>query len=435
MIKLPKKMKHNLKKLNNNQVKATVELDREDLQRYLNKAESALGVNLEVKGFRKGKAPKELLKKHLDQEQVRTLALEIAVEESLSDVIKDNSLDVLDTSQLSIESNESAQFKYSILLDLFPGVELTDLSKIKVKRQDVTVEEKEVDDAIEFIKNSRANFISKDDNETAEEGDRVEVDFEVKKDGQIIEGGISKSHPLIIGGRNFIPGFEDQLVGMKRGDEKSFSLTAPEDYFHKDIAGKNLDFNVKVSDIKKVIRPEISDDFARSLGRFASLTELRESLKEGLTQEKKTKESQKLRLEILDNIIDRSKIEVPDSLLNRQLDIMVSDFDHTLHGKGLELGLYLAKIGKTQEELKNDWTKDAVKQVKTSLILRKLAKELGIKASQEEIEGLADQAIQSAIIAGETSQADINPLKIKENIASRIVNEKALEYIESHCSA
>src|SRR3989338_8552464 len=111
-------MKHNLKKLNNNQVKAVVELDKEDLQKYLNKAESMLGSNLEIKGFRKGKAPKELLKKHLDQEQVRALALEIAVEESLSDVIKGDSLDVLDTSQLSVESNDSAQFKYSILLVL-----------------------------------------------------------------------------------------------------------------------------------------------------------------------------------------------------------------------------------------------------------------------------------------------------------------------------
>lgn len=433
MLKLPKKMKHNLKKLNNNQVKAIVELDREDLQRYLNKAESMLGSNLDIKGFRKGKAPKELLKKHLDQEQVRALALEIAVEESLSDVIKGDSLDVLDTSQLSVESNDPAQFRYSILLDLFPDVELADLSKIKVKRQDVKVEEKEVDDAVETIKNSRASFIGKDDSETAGEGDRVEVDFEVKKDNQIIEGGISKNHPLIIGGRSFIPGFEDQLVGMKKGEEKSFSLTAPEDYFYKDIAGKNLDFKVKVNDVKKVIRPEINDDFARSLGRFAGLSELRASLREGLTQEKKIKESHKLRLEILDNIIDRSEIEVPEGLLNKQLDIMVSDFDHTLHGKGLELGLYLARIGKTQEELKNDWTKDAVKQVKTSLILRKLAKELNIQATQEEVQELAGQVVQSAIASG-SGEADIDPAKIKENIASRIVNEKALEYIESHCS-
>jgi len=427
-------MRSDLKKLNNNQIKAIVELDREDLQKYLNKAENLLGSGLEIKGFRKGKVSKELLKKHLDQERVRTLALEIAVQDSLSDVIKKDSLDVLNMSQMSVEKNDAAQLKYSILLDLFPEVVLVDLDKIKVKKQDVKVEGKEVEDAIEVIKNSRANFINKDDGETAEKGDRVEVDFEVKRDGQIIEGGISKNHPLIIGGRNFIPGFEDQLVGMKKGEEKSFSLIVPEDYFYKDVAGKNLDFNVRVKDVKKVIKPEVNDDFARSLGRFAGLAELREGLREDLTREKKVKERHKLRLEILDNIIDRSKIEVPDGLLNKQLDIMVSDFDHTLHGKGLELGLYLARIGKTQEELKKEWTKDAEKQVKTSLVLRRLAKDRNIGASQEEIQELAGQAVQSAIASGEATPADIDPIKIKESIELRIVNEKTLEYIESKCA-
>lgn len=427
-------MRHNLKKLNNNQVKAIVELDREDLQSYLNKAEDILGSGLEIKGFRKGKAPKDMLKKHLDQEKVRALALEIAVEESLSDIIKDNSLDVLDTSQLAIEDNDAVQLKYSILIELFPEVELVDLGKIKIKKPDVQVEEKEVEDALNTIKNSRANLIGKKDNEEAEEGNRVEVDFEVKKDGQIIEGGISKNHPLIIGGKSFIPGFEDNLIGMKKGEERSFSLTAPDDYFYKDVAGKELEFKVKMNDVKQVVRPEINDDFARSLGRFADLVELKENVRAGLTQEKEMKASQGTRLEILDNIISQSKIEVPESLLANQLDAMVADFDHTLHGKGLELGLYLAKIGKTQEELKNGWTKDAEKQVKRSLVLRKLAKDHKIEASQEEIEAMASQVVQSAIASGEAIQADIDPVKMKENIESRIVNEKALEYIESHCA-
>lgn len=426
-------MQSNLKKLNNNQIKATVELDREDLQRYVDKAEDMLGGELEIKGFRKGKVPKDVLKSHLDQGKVRALALEIAVEGSLSDVIKDNALDVLNTSQLSMEKNDAIQLKYSILLDLFPNVELAELSGIKVKRQDVKVGEKEVEDALETIKNSRSAFVGKEDGQAAEEGDRVEVDFEVKKDGHVIEGGVSKNYPVIIGGKSFIPGFEDKLIGMKKEEERSFSLIAPEDYFYKDVAGKELDFKIKVNDVKKVVRPEVNDDFARSLGRFAGLTELKESAREGLAQEKRLKESQRTRLEILDNIISRSKIEVPEGLIAKQLDIMVADFDQTLHGKGLELGLYLARVGKTQEELKRDWTKDAEKQVKISLVLRKLVKDRDIEASQEEVETMAGQVIQSAIARGEAGSADIDPAKIKENIESRIVNEKALEYIESRC--
>ena len=427
-------MKSDLKKLNKDQVKATVELDQEDLQKYLNEAESMLGGGLEIRGFRKGKVPKDMLKKYLDQGKVRALALEMAVEASLSDVIKGNSLDVLKTSELSVEKNNTAQLKYSILLDLFPSVELADLSKIKVKHQDIAIKEKEVEDALETIKNSKASFISKEDNEAVQIGDRVEVDFEVKRDGQIIKGGVSKNHPLIIGGKSFIPGFEDKLIGMKKGEEKPFSLIVPKDYFYKDIASKELDFKVKVNDVRKVIKPEVNNDFAKSLGRFVDLTELKESIKEGLMQEKKMKESQRIRLEILDNIISCSKIEVPGSLLVKQLDIMIADFDHALHGKDLELGLYLARIGKTQEELKRDWTKDAEKQVKISLVLRKLAKDHNIGASQEEIEEMAGQVIQSAMAGGEADRDNIDAVKIKESVESRIVNEKTLEYLESRCA-
>lgn len=427
-------MKSNLIKLSKNQIKAEVNLDQEDLQKYLSKAEDILGREIEIKGFRKGKAPKDLVKKHIGQEGVRSLAIEIAVEKSLSEVIKDNSLDILNTSRLSVEKNDPAQLQYSVILELFPEVNLADLVKIKVKRKDISVEEKEVNDTLEVIKNSRANFVDKGEGETAENGDRVEVDFEVKKEGQTIEGGVSKNHPLVIGGRNFIPGFEDRLVGMKKGESRSFSLVAPGDYFRKEVAGKKLDFEVKMNDIKKVITPEINDDFARAVGRFTDLSELRKSVKDGLTQEKSLKENQKLRLEILDNIIQQSKIEVPENLLNNQLDMMVSDFDRTLHEKGMELGLYLAKMGKTQNELRRDWIKDAEKQVKASLILRKVAKDRNIKASQEEIEEMAGQLIQSAIARGEAGQADIDPIKIKESVAAEIVNEKTLDYIESHCA-
>lgn len=423
----------NLKKLNDHQIKVMVELDQEDLQKYIDEAESILASNLEIKGFRPGKAPKELVRKHIDKEKVKALALEIAVEKSMSEVTKENSLDILDTSHLSVEKNDTAQLKYSVVVGLFPSVELADLSKIKVKKRDVGVENKEIEDALEVIKNSRATLTDKGDNEPANKSDRVEVDFEVKKDGQIIEGGVSKNHPLIIGGRNFIPGFEDQLIGMKKGESRSFSLVAPEDYFYKDIAGKKLDFNVKLNDVKKVTTSEFGDDFARSLGRFADMGKLRKSVKEGLTQEKKIKESQRMRLEILDNVVSRSKIEVPDDLLNKQLDIMITDFDHSLHEKGLELSLYLAKINKTQEELKKDWTKDAEKQVKISLILRKLAKDLKLEATREEVEEMAGQVIQSAIAEGGIGQDEIDLDKIKESMAVKIMNEKALEYLESNC--
>jgi trigger factor len=426
-------MKSDLVKVNKNQIKATIELDKNDLKKYLDKAEKTLGEDVEIKGFRKGKAPSEILRKNLDQDKVRSLALELAIEGSLSEVIKKNSFDVLNTSELSIENNDISGLRYSVLLELFPLIKLVDLKNIKIKRKNIQVDDREIDEALEVIKNSRANFIDKSDNEIAEEGDRVEIDFEVKKDNKIIEGGVSKNHPLIIGGKSFIPGFEEQLIGMKKGEEKTFSLVAPSDYFYKDIAGKELNFVVKLVDIKKVIMPVLNDNFARSLGRFADLADLRRKVKDNLIEEKKIKEKQKIRLEILENIIDNSQIDVPESLVNRQLDLMIQDFDNNLHEKGLELSLYLSRIGKDEKELRKDWTKEAERQVKMSLVLREIAKNLNITASEREIEEMMAQVAESMIIRNESKPPDINFATLKESIESRIVNEKAFEYLESQC--
>jgi trigger factor len=426
-------MKSDLVKVNKNQIKATIELDKNDLKKYLDKAEKTLGEDVEIKGFRKGKAPSEILRKNLDQDKVRSLALELAIEGSLSEVIKKNSFDVLNTSELSIENNDISGLRYSVLLELFPLIKLVDLKNIKIKRKNIQVDDREIDEALEVIKNSRANFIDKSDNEIAEEGDRVEIDFEVKKDNKIIEGGVSKNHPLIIGGKSFIPGFEEQLIGMKKGEEKTFSLVAPSDYFYKDIAGKELNFVVKLVDIKKVIMPVLDDNFARSLGRFADIADLRRKVKDNLIEEKKIKEKQKIRLEILENIIDNSQIDVPESLVNRQLDLMIQDFDNNLHEKGLELSLYLSRIGKDEKELRKDWTKEAERQVKMSLVLREIAKNLNITASEREIEEMMAQVAESMIIRNESKPPDINFATLKESIESRIVNEKAFEYLESQC--
>src|SRR3990167_5740449 len=151
---------------------------------------------------------------------------------------------------------------------------------------------------MDTVKASRSIFHDKDG--MVENGDRVEVDFEVRHEGQILEGGISKNHPLIIGGKNFIPGFEDNLLGMKKDENRAFSLVAPKDYYIKKIAGQKLDFTVKINNIKSVELPKVDDEFVKSLGNFQNLNQLIDSIKDGITEEKKLKEKQRIRLEIID---------------------------------------------------------------------------------------------------------------------------------------
>lgn len=426
-------MKSELKKTDNGQAELTVEMAKEDLQKYVNDAENEIGKDLKIDGFRKGKVPKDLLKKHSDPNHVREMALQLALQGSLDDVIVNEKLDTLSVDNLEIKENNADKLVYKVRLVLFPDFAMADFSKIKVEKRETVVEQKEVDDTIETIRASRAKLTDKD--EPAGKGDRVEVDFEVKSDGNVIEGGVSKNHPLIIGGKNFMPGFEDQLNGMKKGEEKSFSLNAPADYFQKSIAGKKLDFTVKMIDIKSVQMPELNDDFAMNLGKFKNLDELYANVKEGIRQEKGLKEQQRVRLEILDGVIKSSDIKAPEIMIEQQLEEMMRGLDNDLHKSGMELGPYLAHIGKTQEELKRGWRGDAEKQVKMALILHKIVKDKKFTVSEDEISQTLNFTVQSLMVRGgieKPSELDIEGMR--KDIANKIINEKAFAFLETVCA-
>lgn len=424
-------MTHQIKNINQFQKELTVELTKDELRLYVERTEHMLGKDIKIDGFRKGKVPQDQAKKHLDPAVVLESALDVAVRESLVNIIKKEDLDVMNFTDLKVKENTPEKLVYNVLLTVFPEIKIKEISGFKVSRKPVAIEQKEVDDTLNSIKGSRASYGDKES--PAENGDRVEVDFEVKVDGKIIEGGMSKNHPVMLGEKRFIPGFEENLFGMKKNEEKSFSLVAPKDYYRKDMADKKLDFSVKVNNIQSVKLPELNDEFAKTLGKFNSVSELTDSIKEGLRHEKELKEQQRVRLAILDHVIGISNIAVPEFMLTKQLDSMLQDFDRNLHANGMELGLYLAHIGKTQEELKNDWKVEAEKQVKVSLILHKLAKDKNVTASQEEIEGELNTLVQSVVMRGGTLQENIDIDRIKEDIASKIVNEKILSFLEKEC--
>src|SRR3989338_8034442 len=426
-------MNHTLKKIDKNQRELIVELARDDLKTYIDRTESELGKDLHLDGFRNGKVPKDLLKKNLDTKQVLEVALDLAMKDSLAKTIDKEGLDVLNVYKLEIKENNPDKLVYKVILTLFPEIKIQDFSKFKVARRDVNVEQKDVDDTLETIKASRRVLRDKDG--AIQNGDKVEIDFEVRNNGQILEGGISKNHPLIIGGKNFIPGFEDNLLGMNKGEEKTFSLIAPKDYYVKKIAGQKLDFTVRINNIKLVELPKVDDEFAKSLGNFQNLNQLTENVKNGITEEKKLKEKQRVRLEIINHIIKNSSIVIPEILINQQLDSMVGNLDRDLHANGMELGLYLAQMGKTQDELKKEWRNEAERQVKTVMILHKVAKDNNISASPEEVDEALSTTVQSMVMRGEVDKASLDMENMRNSISSRIINERVLDFLEKTCLA
>jgi len=426
-------MNHALKKIDQNQTELVIELDRNDLKKYIEQVESELGKGLQLDGFRKGKVPKDLLKKNLDAKQVLESALDLAMRDSLAKTTEKEKLDVLNASNLEIKENNPEKLIYKVMLTLFPEIKIQDFSKLKVAKREIQVEQKDIDGTLETIKASRSILHDKDG--TVQGGDRVEVDFEVRHNGQILEGGISKNHPLTIGGKNFIPGFEDNLVGMKKDEERSFSLVSPKDYYVKKIAGQKLDFTVKINNIKSVELPKVDDEFAKGLGKFQNLNQLMDSIKEGVMEEKKLKEKQRVRLEIINHIIKNSSILIPEILVNQQLDSMINNLDKDLHANGMELSLYLVQMGKTQDDLRKQWRDEAEKQVKIVMILHKIAKDNKISASQEEVEETLATTVQSMVTKGEVDKMSLDVESLRNNISSRIVNDRVFDFLEKTCSA
>lgn len=425
-------MNSSLKKVEHNKYDLTVELNREDLAGYLRLAEDRIARELRVDGFRKGKAPRDLVRQKAGDQYILQEALDTALKDSLAKTIDKDNLDVLKVYDLNIQDNSSSRLLYTVKVSLFPSVSIGGLDGLKVQRREVEVDKSDVDGAVEHLRISHSRFIPKD--KQIDKGDRVEIDFEVTSDGLPVEGGTSKNHPLVVGDDRFIPGFEDRLIGMKPGEEKQFSLNAPPDYFHKAVAGRKLDFTVKVVSVQEIQKPFLNDDFARSLGRFRGLTDLERSISEGILEEKRAKEKQRFRVEVLTKIFERSKVELPKDMVAEGLNDMITGFDNELHAKGMELSLYLTHLNKTEDDLRKDWEEEAKRQVAFALLLKKIAKDKNIKPSDREVEEAAEKVIQRMALKGELDKDSFNMEALKEALASDIANEKVFSFLESACS-
>ena len=424
-------MNSSSKKINDSELELTIELGKEDLDGYVTMTEDKLSREVEVKGFRKGKVSKDAIRKEIGAARILEEALDLAMRDSLAKVVMAERLDVVDTTDLKIIENTPTKLLFSVKATVFPVIKIGSLDSLKIKRKEVSIEDSEIEDAINSLRNSRASFSDSDD--PIKKNDRVEVDYEVSCEGKTLEGGVSKNHPLVVGNNSFIPGFEDQLLGLKKDEEKRFSIEAPADYYKKEIAGKRLDFVVKITKIQNVILPELNDEFVSSLGKFKDLTELRENVKAGLLAEKKDKEKQRARLEVLKTISEKFNIPAPEFMVKQQLEAMIKNFDGELHKSGLELGLYLAHINKTQDDLKNDWKSEAEKQVRILLALHGVSKENNIFADDKEVEEATAEVAKSYIADQRVDAKDINLDAVRDNIRMRIQNDKTLDWIEKNC--
>lgn len=449
-------MKTSIQKLPKSEIEIFFEIPAEEFKDYFEEAVLNLGKDFETEGFRKGKVPKEIIERELGPGKLLEEAANLAVRESYVKTIRQlaDKIEAIGKPEIQITKlAKGSPLEFKAKVTTIPGIKLPDYKNIasKIKPKEVFVEEKEVEEAINFLQKSRANLSPK--TTTSEIGDFLEISFQSPH----IEEGKFQKDSFILGQGHFIPGFEENLAGLKAGSEKEFSLTFPKNHLQKKLAGKSVDFKVKILSVQKIELPEINDDWAKSLGNFENLESLKKSLREGIKAEKNEEERQRNRTEILEKISKETSLEIPDILINFEKERMLEELKENLQNQfQIKINDYLTKIKKTEEELRDSFSPEAEKRVKNSLILREIARREKVLVSEEEVKEKINETLKnypgiekdkkeldpvrskpsqwrlspSAEGGGRTSNG-VDLEKLKEYYEGVIRNEKVFQFLES----
>ena len=421
-------MKTQIKDLPKSQTEISVEIPVEEMEKYSDKAINKLSSAHKFDGFRQGKAPKDVIRQQVGEFAIFEEATRIAVESSYLEILKENNLSPLGQPKAEIiKAALGNQFEYKITISVMPKTELWDYQKISGKIEIKEIEDKAIEQEIKTLQKKRVVHITKD--EPANKGDRTEIDFESRVGGVKIEGGESKNHPLTIGENKFVPGFEENLIGMKKDDVKEFDLVFPEGYHKKELAGKNASFKVVMNIVQKVELPEINDDFAKGLGKFKDLEELKKGIREGMTAEEKNRAGEEYRNKLINDIAEKSTAEIPDILIESELENMINEFKNNITQTGIIFEDYLKNINTDIEKLKKEWGEMAKKRVMIGLTFREISIKEKIETEDGEVEERINQTLKLYPNEKEIREK-LDMEKFKEHTASILVNEKVFEILE-----
>lgn len=424
-----------VKKLAESKVELSVSIPWEEWKGEIGHAVEHLSKSVKIEGFRTGKIPRDVLEKKLGKTTVLIEGAEHAIDHLFPKVLHESGVDAIGKPEIRLEdAKEGEALEFAVTTAVMPAVKVGSWEKavksVNAKRakEATDVPTEEVDSELERIAKSRAKLVTV--NRAAKSGDAVEIDFDVARSGVPIEGGAGRKHPIVIGSGAFIPGFEDQLIGMEAGSEKSFELTFPEAYHEKTLAGKPAEFGVKMLLVQEQDVPELTDEFAKSLGRFETLEELRKSVTEGMTDERQQQGKERHRTEILDAIVTVTEADLPEVLVESELRRMISEFSHQASMTGLTLEDFLARMGKTEADLSTEWKPQASRRILSQLALEAIAKEREIEAKTEEIEAEMNQVLAYAKSVKQ-AEKDLDLAAIYASIRERLRNEKVFVLLET----
>ena len=387
-------MNAKVEKLENSQVKIEITIEAEKFEEAMQKAFFRNAKHFAVPGFRKGKAPRNIVEKHYGESILYEEAFNIAAPDVYDEVIKENNIEAVASPEIDITQIGSGKdLVFTAVVTVKPEMKLGKYKGLKVAKKDYPVTDKEIDEHIKEMAEKNARIVSADKRHKLKKGDTAVIDFEGFVDGVAFEGGKAEGHSLEIGSGAFIPGFEDQLVGMKIEEEKEIEVTFPEEYFSQELAGKPATFKVKLNEIKMKELPEIDDEFAKDVSEFDTLAELKEDVKEHIQEENEKRAKFEEEEEAIKAVVDKTEVEIPRVMVDNEIDGYIKDLETRLSYQGLKLDMYLDMMGKNILDVRKEYEEKAENNVRTRLVLEEIFKVEELEVKEEDVnEKLAEFA-------------------------------------------
>lgn len=406
-----------------------VVVDGEAWENAQKKAFNDFKKNVSIKGFRTGKVPEALLKKQISKEAIYDRAVEGVANEALVEAVKEHNLELVARPTLDYKDASDESVTLVINCVVSPEVTLGEYKGLDIHKDEVNVTDEDVEAELSKVQDRFADWVLVEEGQPAEDGDQVTIDFVGKKDGEPFEGGSGENYPLELGSNTFIPGFEEQLVGVKTDDVKDVTVTFPEDYQAADLAGKEAVFTVTVHDIKYKDRPEVNDELIAQLKRdgVETVEKFKEVTKEDLTKERERAADEKFTNDLMETISDNATVEIPAVMIENEVDNLYRDFTNRMQQSGFTAEQYFAATGQTEADLKATMRPDAQRRVKGSLVLDAVIKAENIEISDEDVE--KEYTEMSTLYNMDVEQ--IKKLLPAENIKDDLAQQKALELIKS----
>ena len=412
---------------NANEVKLEITVEASKFDEAIKKVYFKSAKYFNIPGFRKGKAPMQIVEKYYGKEIFYEDAFNEVAEGALEEAIKENKLDVVSRPDIDVTQIEKGKdLIFTAVMQTKPEAELGKYKGIEIKKIEYNVTDEDINHELGHMQEHNSRLITIEDR-PVEKGDIATIDFEGFVDGKAFEGGKAEGHELEIGSNTFIPGFEDQVIGMKIDEEKDINVKFPEEYFSKELAGKDATFKVKVHEIKKKELPELDDEFAKDVSEFDTLKELKADIKAKQEEQNKEKAKYETQDAVIKALCEDIKVEIPSGMIEMEVENMLKDIEQRLSYQGLKLEQYLQMMGKTAEDMKKEYEPQAIDAIKSRLALEAVVKAEKIKATDKEIEEKMKEMAKN--YGKENDEEFMKNENVRNYIKQGIESEKAIDFL------